>query len=188
VQSRRAAFWSPAVAVLSGLLSSVISWVLAKLSVFNVDKLSYAGDLANVAEVVDNPLYDFQRVDICEGRALAEMLDTFCPDAIVHLAAESHVDRSIDRPSDCVATNIVGTYTLLEAALRYWRRLDSSGQERFHFLHVSTDEVYGSLSLDGGRFDETSSYAPNSPYAVSKAAADHLARAWWQTYGLPGRA
>ena len=156
-----------------------------KLSVFNVDKLSYAGDLANVAEVAENPLYDFQCVDICDGRALSEIFATFNPDAVVHLAAESHVDRSIDRPNDFIVTNVVGTYTVLEAARRYWQRLDSERRERFRLLHVSTDEVYGSLPLDGGYFDETSPYAPNSPYAASKAAADHLARAWSRTYGLP---
>jgi dTDP-glucose 4,6-dehydratase len=153
--------------------------------VFNVDKLSYAGNLANVAEVLSTPLYAFQRADICDGRALSEIFSTFSPDAVVHLAAESHVDRSIDRPCDFIETNIVGTYTLLECALRYWQRLNSKRQGSFRFLHVSTDEVYGSLPLNGGRFDERSRYAPNSPYAASKAAGDHLARAWWRTYGLP---
>jgi dTDP-glucose 4,6-dehydratase len=155
------------------------------MQIFNVDKLSYAGDLANVAEIASNPLYAFQRVDICDGHALKETFRAFGPDAVVHLAAESHVDRSIDRPSDFITTNIVGTYALLESALQYWHTLDGERRERFRLLHVSTDEVYGSLPLAGGCFDETSRYAPNSPYAASKAAADHLTRAWGHTYGLP---
>jgi dTDP-glucose 4,6-dehydratase len=167
----------------SALIRHLVS--ACKLSIFNVDKLSYAGDLANVSEVVDNPLYDFQCVDVCDGRALNEIFEAFYPDAVVHLAAESHVDRSIDHPGDFIATNIVGTYTVLECALRFWQKLDTERQKRFRLLHVSTDEVYGSLPLDGGRFNETSPYAPNSPYAASKAAADHLVRAWWRTYRLP---
>ena len=153
--------------------------------VYNVDKLTYAGDPSAVSEVALDPLYEFARLDICDGTELALIFRTFRPDAVIHLAAESHVDRSIDGPSEFIRTNVVGTFTVLETALRYWQGLDRGAKMQFRFLHVSTDEVYGSLPLGGCRFDENSRYAPNSPYAASKAGADHLARAWGQTYDLP---
>jgi dTDP-glucose 4,6-dehydratase len=126
----------------------------------------------------------FEKADICDGAAMAALLDLHRPEAILHLAAESHVDRSIDGPADFISTNLVGTYTLLEAARRYWDRLDPAPRGCFRFVHVSTDEVYGSLD-GGGKSDERSRYAPNSPYAATKAGSDHLVRAWGQTYGLP---
>jgi dTDP-glucose 4,6-dehydratase len=154
--------------------------------VFNVDKLTYAGDLTTVAEVAHDPLYAFARLDICDGPQLRKALLQFAPDAVVHLAAESHVDRSLDAPDHFIATNVVGTFNVLESALRYWETLDAAAKARFRLLHVSTDEVYGSLALDAAeRFDGRARYAPNSPYAASKAAADHLARAWGHSYGLP---
>jgi dTDP-glucose 4,6-dehydratase len=156
-----------------------------RTEVLNIDKLTYAGDLASVAEVVGNARYRFQRADVCDGEAVCEAFESFQPDWVIHLAAESHVDRSIDAPAAFVQTNVVGTFTLLEAALRYWQQLPDARKSSFRFLHVSTDEVYGSLPPAGGAFTEESAYAPNSPYAASKAAADHLARAWHRTYGLP---
>lgn len=156
-----------------------------RVRVLNVDKLTYAGDPSTVAEVSSDPLYGFEHVDVCDSPTLERVLDSFRPDAIIHLAAESHVDRSIDGPSEFIRTNVFGTFALLETALHFWQSLDGEAKERFRFLHVSTDEVYGSLPLDGNRFTEDSQYAPNSPYAASKAGSDHLARAWWRTYGLP---
>ena len=168
--------------------SAVVRHLVGDLgaTVLNLDKLTYAGDPSTVASVADDPCYGFARIDVCDGRAVADAFSDFRPDAVIHLAAESHVDRSIDGPADFVQTNVVGTFSMLEAALRYWQSLDGHGRESFRFLHVSTDEVYGSLPLDGSaRFDSTSPHAPNSPYAASKAGADHLARAWFRTYGLP---
>jgi len=153
--------------------------------VINADKLTYAGNLECLESVSTSPKYYFERVDICDERAIRQLFDRYEPDAVIHLASETHVDRSIDGPSAFMQTNILGTYTLLEAAREYTggaRR--SSEKEHFRFLHVSTDEVFGSLGL-GGYFKETSRYAPNSPYAASKASADHLVRAWYTTYGLP---
>jgi len=152
--------------------------------VLNVDKLTYAANLASLKPVENDPAYAFQRADIGDRPAIAALLGSFAPDAILHLAAESHVDRSIDRPGDFIKTNIEGTYVLLEAALEYWRSLPADRAGRFRFHHVSTDEVFGSLG-PLGRFSETSRYQPNSPYAASKAAADHLVRAWHETFGLP---
>ncbi|SFR64486.1 dTDP-glucose 4,6-dehydratase [Litoreibacter janthinus] len=151
-------------------------------SVLNVDKLTYASCLTNVRTVEQNLGYSFAQADICDGQAMAALISQFRPDAIMHLAAESHVDRSIDRPGAFVATNISGTYTLLEAARKYWQ--DAGRPDGFRFHHVSTDEVFGSLA-DTGAFTEDSPYAPNNPYSATKAAADHLARAWHETYGLP---
>lgn len=154
--------------------------------VLNVDKLTYAGDPATVAAVADDPRHRFVRADICDGAEMRRLLAEHRPDAVLHLAAESHVDRSIDRPAAFVETNLVGTFTLLQAALDYWRGLPEGAHASFRFLHVSTDEVFGSLPLDGGAaFDEHTPYAPNSPYSASKAGSDHLARAWAHTYGLP---
>ena len=152
--------------------------------VVNVDKLTYAGHLSNVAEVAGDPRYHFEQVDICDAEAIRRIFETYEPVGILHLAAESHVDRSIDGPSDFIQTNIVGTYTLLEAARAYLAEYDGAAQGAFRFLHVSTDEVYGTLGADD-LFTEETPYAPNSPYSASKAASDHLARAWHHTYGLP---
>jgi len=150
--------------------------------VINLDNLSYAASLDNVASVAAHENYCFVHADIRDEDALQQVFAAHQPDAIIHLAAESHVDRSIDGPADFVSTNIVGTYHLLEAALSYWSSKDMPSS--FRFLHVSTDEVYGSLG-DDGAFTEDTAYAPNSPYAASKASADHLVRAWGKTYGLP---
>ncbi len=153
--------------------------------VLNIDKLTYAGDRATVAEVERFARYRYERADICDAATIAEAFGRFEPDAVVHLAAESHVDRSIDGPAEFIHTNVLGTFTLLEAALNWYRTRSSDEQERFRFLHVSTDEVYGALSQQDGAFTERSQYQPNSPYAASKASADHLVRAWGRTFGLP---
>lgn len=152
--------------------------------VINVDKLTYAGNLASLAEVRDHPRHHFERVDICDARAVHRVFETYRPDAVMHLAAESHVDRSIDGPGEFIRTNIEGTFTLLQAARGYWQGLAEPYKSRFRFHHISTDEVYGSLG-EAGYFTETTPYAPNSPYSSSKAASDHLVRAWHHTYGLP---
>jgi dTDP-glucose 4,6-dehydratase len=147
-----------------------------------VDKLTYAGNLASLNSVQCHPRYHFSHTDICDRTAISELFTNFGPSAVMHLAAESHVDRSIDGPAEFVNTNIVGTYVLLEAALGYWR--NGGRTENFRFLHVSTDEVYGALSGEG-QFTEETGYDPRSPYSASKAASDHLIRAWHHTYGLP---
>jgi dTDP-glucose 4,6-dehydratase len=152
--------------------------------VLNFDKLTYAGTLTSLAGVSDNPRYRFVKADICDVAAVAEAFASFDPDVIVHLAAESHVDRSIDAPGEFIQTNVVGTYTLLQAALRHFRGLSAARQDRFRFHHVSTDEVFGSLGPTG-YFTETTSYDPRSPYSASKASSDHLVQAWGHTYGLP---
>jgi dTDP-glucose 4,6-dehydratase len=149
-----------------------------------VDKLTYAANLDSVAEVADDPRYAFERVDICDAAALRGVFDRYEPDAVIHLAAESHVDRSIDGPAAFIETNVVGTFTLLEAALAHHRALAPARRDAFRFVHVSTDEVYGSLGPTG-LFTEDTPFQPNSPYSASKAASDHLARAWHHTYGLP---
>jgi dTDP-glucose 4,6-dehydratase len=148
------------------------------------DKLTYAGNLDNLAPVADNPRFTFAHADIGDGPAIRALLERHRPDVIMNLAAESHVDRSIDGPKDFIDTNIVGTFTLLQETLRHWRGLDETARPGFRFHHVSTDEVYGSLGADG-LFSETTPYHPNSPYSASKAASDHLVRAWRHTYGLP---
>src|SRR5262245_15709271 len=153
-------------------------------TVLNYDKLTYAANLRSLDAVKDHPAYRFVQADICDRAALTAALEDFAPDAIVHLAAETHVDRSIDAPAEFVRTNVVGTHTLLEAARRHWSSLPKERRQRFRFVHVSTDEVYGSLGATG-YFVETTPYDPRSPYAASKAAADHLARSWHTTYGLP---
>lgn len=154
------------------------------IDVLNVDKLTYAANLASLSMIEGNPRYRFAQADICDRAAIASLLRGFAPDAVLHLAAETHVDRSIDGPDAFVRTNIEGTYALLQAALDYWRGLPAERAKRFRFHHVSTDEVFGSLGPQG-YFNEDSRYQPNSPYAASKAAADHLVRAWHETYGLP---
>jgi dTDP-glucose 4,6-dehydratase len=153
-------------------------------SVVNVDKLTYAGCLDSIPQASDNPRYRFAQVDICNGPALRQLFDQYQPRYVMNLAAESHVDRSIDGPSEFIQTNIVGTFTLLQEALRHWRGLDHAAQASFRFHHISTDEVYGTLGPDG-LFGESTAYAPNSPYAATKASSDHLVRAWRETYGLP---
>ncbi len=153
-------------------------------AVVNVDKLTYAGNLASLAGAAADPRHHFVQADIADAEAMRRLFAAHAPDAVLHLAAESHVDRSIDGPASFVETNIVGTYTLLEEALRYWRALPEERKARFRFVHVSTDEVYGSLGREGF-FTEETPYDPSSPYSSSKAAADHLARAWHRTYGLP---
>jgi dTDP-glucose 4,6-dehydratase len=153
-------------------------------SVVNVDKLTYAGNIESLSEVAGHPRYQFEPVDICDGPALRRVFEAHHPTAVVHLAAESHVDRSIDGPAEFIRTNVVGTFTLLQEACRHWSRLGTKLRSNFRFLHVSTDEVFGSLS-GGGFFTEETPYAPNSPYSASKAGADHLVRAWHHTFGLP---
>ena len=152
--------------------------------VVNVDKLTYAGNLQSLAAISDNPRYRFEQVDICDAAEVARVFREHQPDSIMHLAAESHVDRSISGPADFIQTNIAGTYTLLEAARAYWNTLPDGKKSSFRFHHISTDEVYGSLG-DEGFFTEATAYEPNSPYSASKAASDHLVRAWHHTYGLP---
>ncbi|CAN5806524.1 dTDP-glucose 4,6-dehydratase [soil metagenome] len=152
--------------------------------VVNVDKLTYAGNLDSLAEVAESPRHHFERVDICDAEEVRRVFEEHRPSAVIHLAAESHVDRSIDGPAEFIGTNVLGTFTLLEAALTLWRDCQGEDKARFRFLHVSTDEVFGSLGPDG-LFTETTPYQPNSPYSASKAASDHLVRAWHHTYGLP---
>ncbi|QSX36044.1 dTDP-glucose 4,6-dehydratase [Shewanella sedimentimangrovi] len=160
-------------------------------SVVNIDKLTYAGNLESLVTIEDNERYSFEQVDICDRAELDRVFNTYRPDAVMHLAAESHVDRSIAGPADFIETNIVGTYTLLEAARAYWNGLEEVRKATFRFHHISTDEVYGDLphpDEQGGvlpLFTECTSYAPSSPYSASKASSDHLVRAWRRTYGLP---
>jgi dTDP-glucose 4,6-dehydratase len=153
--------------------------------VLNFDKLTYAGNLESLASIATDTRYEFVQADICDQQAVSDVLVRFEPHAIMHLAAESHVDRSIDGPSEFIQTNIVGTYSLLEAARGYWLTLPAAERETFRFHHISTDEVYGDLHGVDDLFTETTPYAPSSPYSASKAASDHLVRAWHRTYGLP---
>jgi dTDP-glucose 4,6-dehydratase len=153
--------------------------------VLNLDKLTYAGNLESLAEIAGNPRYRFVRADIADNVLVAQTLAEVQPDAIMHLAAESHVDRSIDGPAAFIQTNIVGTYSLLESTRAYWQQLDAERKAAFRFHHISTDEVYGDLHGVDNLFTETTPYAPSSPYSASKAASDHLVRAWQRTYGLP---
>ena len=154
-------------------------------SVINVDKLTYAGNLESLALVSNSARYSFEPVDICNRAELDTVLAQYQPDVVLHLAAESHVDRSIDGPADFIQTNIVGTYTLLVAAHQYWLGLSEKRKSQFRFHHVSTDEVYGDLGGPKGLFTEKTAYAPSSPYSASKASSDHLVRAWQRTYNLP---
>ena len=164
----------------------VLDWItLEKDSVINIDKLTYAGNLQNLASIEGNPRHTFIRGDIGDADLVARLLAEHKPRAIVNFAAESHVDRSIHGPGEFIQTNIVGTFHLLEAARAYWNGLDDAAKKNFRFLHVSTDEVYGSLSPTDPAFTETKQYEPNSPYSASKAASDHLVRAYHHTYGLP---
>jgi dTDP-glucose 4,6-dehydratase len=157
---------------------------VSSYDVVNVDKLTYAGNLESLAPVADSPRYHFERVDITDAPAVRCIFEQYKPAGVIHLAAESHVDRSIDGPGEFIQTNVVGTFTLLQESLRYWRSLEPEPRTRFRFVHVSTDEVFGSLG-ETGLFTEATAYSPNSPYSASKAASDHLARAWFHTYGLP---
>ncbi|WP_294829658.1 dTDP-glucose 4,6-dehydratase [Gilliamella sp. G0441] len=150
-----------------------------------IDKLTYAGNLESLEEISKNTRFNFKQIDICDRSTLDHVINDFCPDIILHLAAESHVDRSIDHPSAFIETNIIGTYTLLEASLAYWRTLTQSKQSVFRFHHISTDEVYGDLHGTKDLFSENSPYSPSSPYSASKASSDHLVRAWHRTFGLP---
>ncbi|MCA0901409.1 dTDP-glucose 4,6-dehydratase [Microbulbifer agarilyticus] len=153
--------------------------------VVNIDKLTYAGNLESLNDVANNKNYFFEQVDICDKKTLSDLFERYKPAAVMHLAAESHVDRSIDGPSEFIRTNITGTFSLLEAARKYWMTLDDAERSEFRFHHVSTDEVYGDLEGTEDLFTEQTPYAPSSPYSASKAASDHLVRAWGRTYGLP---
>jgi len=166
--------------------SAVIRHLIGKTRhhVINLDKLTYASNLESLGDAAADPRYSFAKLDIADGSGVASLLEQVQPDAIMHLAAESHVDRSIDGPSAFIETNIVGTYRLLESAYTYWKSMDGARRAAFRFHHISTDEVYGSLGEDG-LFCEESPYRPNSPYSASKASSDHLVRAWHHTFGLP---
>ena len=167
--------------------SAVIRHIIQNTNnqVLNIDKLTYAGNLESLKEVDQNERYHFDQIDICDAEALTNAFEHFKPDLIMHLAAESHVDRSIDGPAEFITTNIVGTYTLLEVSRKYWLSLNEEKKQAFRFHHISTDEVYGDLEGTTDLFTETTSYAPSSPYSASKASSDHLVRAWHRTYGLP---
>lgn len=164
----------------------VIRWLrMQSDSIVNLDKLTYAGNMANLAGVVGDPRHDFVHGDICDTQRVQDLLQRHNVRAIVHLAAESHVDRSIHGPGDFIRTNITGTFRLLDAARAYWESLPADDRDRFRFINVSTDEVFGSLGPDDAPFTEYNAYRPNSPYSASKAAADHLARSYFHTYGMP---
>ena len=164
--------------------SAVIRYLInnAEHNVINVDKLTYAGNLASLKDIERSPNYVFMQSDICDASHMDEIFETVQPDLVMHLAAESHVDRSIEGSAEFIHTNIIGTHTLLEAARKYWQK---SQKEGFRFHHISTDEVYGDLEAQDPAFTETTAYAPSSPYSASKASSDHLVRAWGRTYGLP---
>jgi len=167
--------------------SALIRYLLAETghSVINVDKLTYAGNLESLKLIESSSRYSFEQADICNSAKIEQLLRQYQPDAIMHLAAESHVDRSIDGPAAFIETNIVGTYALVESARRYWQSLAEDKKAQFRFHHISTDEVYGDLIDDDTLFTEETSYAPSSPYSASKASSDHIVRAWHRTYGLP---
>ena len=167
--------------------SALIRYIINQTqdSVINIDKLTYAANQSALKEVENNPRYVFEKVDICDLKTLERVFEKYKPDAVMHLAAESHVDRSITGAADFIQTNIVGTYTLLEVAKNYWHTLDEAQKTSFRFHHISTDEVYGDLEGSDDLFTETTPYAPSSPYSASKASGDHLVKAWYRTYGLP---
>ena len=167
----------------SALIRNLISHT--NHEVVNVDKLTYAGNLDSLPGIDGSDNYIFEQVDICDATEVKRLFGQHKPSAVMHLAAESHVDRSIDGPADFIATNIIGTFNLLEAARQYYLGLDSSTQQQFRFHHISTDEVYGDLEGEDDLFVETTPYAPSSPYSATKASSDHLVRAWGRTYGLP---
>lgn len=166
--------------------SAVVRHVVGSLgwTVLNIDKLTYAGNLSSLRDVSDHKSYHFLQADICDSAAIRKAIDDFQPDLILHLAAESHVDRSIDGPSAFIQTNLIGTYSMLDAAKTYWNTLSGDKKRNFRFHHISTDEVYGSLG-ETGLFTEETPYDPRSPYSASKAGSDHLVKAWFHTYGLP---
>jgi len=170
----------------AGFIGSAVVRTLVRRNapVANIDKLTYASNTDSLEDAADAPHYRFERIDVCDAAAVRAALERYRPSAILHLAAESHVDRSIDAPGDFVQTNVVGTFTMLAEARRYWMSLPEDRARTFRFLHVSTDEVFGSLG-DTGHFTEQSPYDPSSPYSASKASADHLVRAWHRTYGFP---
>ena len=167
--------------------SAVVRYILSETNhtVINVDALTYAGNTESIPAELQHDRYRFEQTNICNARAMQRIFTNYQPDAVMHLAAESHVDRSIDGPSAFIQTNLVGTFTLLECTRRYWKTLDETKQAAFRFHHISTDEVYGDLHGTGDLFTETTPYAPSSPYSASKAGSDHLVRAWYRTYGLP---
>lgn len=167
--------------------SAVIRYLVdhINVNVINVDKLTYAGNLDSLRKTALSPNYTFEKLDICDASAMKRVFHVHRPDAVMHLAAESHVDRSIDAPTGFMETNLVGTFSMLQAAVAYLETLDSASADQFRFLHVSTDEVYGDLHYTSGHFSELTPYAPSSPYAATKAGSDHLVRAWGRTYGLP---
>lgn len=167
--------------------SAVIRYIIKNTQnkVLNIDKLTYAGNLESLQEIEDSSNYQFKQIDICDVEGISQAFNDFQPDLLMHLAAESHVDRSIDGPAEFITTNILGTYTLLEVARKYWSALEPERKQQFRFHHISTDEVYGDLHGTEGLFTETTPYAPSSPYSASKASSDHLVRAWQRTYGLP---
>ena len=172
----------------AGFIGSAVIRHLIKQSdhaVVNLDKLTYAGNLESLKEIESSPHYHFEQIDICDPFGLERVFEQYQPDIVMHLAAESHVDRSIDGPAAFIQTNIVGTYTLLEAARKYWETLPLDKKSEFRFHHISTDEVYGDLGDSSGLFTENTPYAPSSPYSASKASSDHLVRAWHRTYRLP---
>ena len=171
----------------AGFIGSAVLRLLiteTKHTVINIDKLTYAGNLDSLTEIDSNERYNFERIDICDQSSVEALFEKYQPDLIMHLAAESHVDRSITGAADFINTNINGTFILLEVARKYWSGLEKDKKSSFRFHHISTDEVYGSLD-DGGMFTEETAYDPSSPYSASKAASDHLVRAWHRTYGLP---
>ena len=167
--------------------SAVIRYLINETNsnVLNIDKLTYAGNLESLETVSNNPRYQFLHADICDKSAMTKAFQDFQPNIVMHLAAESHVDRSIDGPMDFIQTNIIGTYNLLEIARNYWQNLTEDKKSSFKFHHISTDEVYGDLEGTEDLFTEATSYSPSSPYSASKASSDHLVRAWYRTYGLP---
>jgi dTDP-glucose 4,6-dehydratase len=167
--------------------SALIRYIIdcTQASVINIDKLTYAGNLTSLASVENSKRYSFERIDICNRAELDRIFTTYQPDAVMHLAAETHVDRSIRGAAQFIETNIVGTYTLLEVTRCYWLSLKGNSKANFRFHHISTDEVYGDLEGETDLFTEESSYKPSSPYSASKASSDHLVRAWFRTYGLP---
>ena len=167
--------------------SAVIRHILkdTNYDVINIDKLTYAGNLESLPQGIDNARYCFEQVDICDNKEVARLFNQYQPSCVMHLAAESHVDRSIDGPYEFIQTNIIGTFSLLEQARSYFDGLSDEDRNRFRFHHISTDEVYGDLEDTDSLFSETTAYAPSSPYSASKASSDHLVRAWGRTYGLP---
>ena len=167
--------------------SAVVRHILkdTHYDVINVDKLTYAGNLESLPQGIDNARYCFEQVDICDNKEVARLFNQYQPSCVMHLAAESHVDRSIDGPYEFIQTNIIGTFSLLEQARSYFDGLSDEDRNRFRFHHISTDEVYGDLEDTDSLFSETTAYAPSSPYSASKASSDHLVRAWGRTYGLP---